>query len=295
MKKNKIVWIALLMCLLVVFSGCAEKNENTPEKSTEETQNTETQETKFYTTDEDCYSIKTKYGTLEYPQKWKDITKTEIVDADPYTVQFFCVTSVGDVPLFDLHFGGGEGFLLGTLPQDGQKIPIYLESFDINQSKMSEKEYFNCCAMGEDVNVIISRLIDKSGLVLSNNNQTPKLPEDNGEAFTIETKYGKLSYPDKWKELAKIEIVEGPIYTVKFSGKTSAGDIQLFDLTFNGGDGYCLGTMKIDGRDVTIYINDYSFDQGTLSNEDYFNCCAMQEDVNTILEHLVEDYGFTFG
>ena len=64
MKKNKIVWIALL-CLLVSFSGCAAKNENTPEKSTEETQNTETQETKFYTTDEDCYSIETKYGTLE--------------------------------------------------------------------------------------------------------------------------------------------------------------------------------------------------------------------------------------
>lgn len=295
MKKNKIVWIALLMCLLVVLSGCAAKNENDPEKSTEETQNTEAQETKFYTTDEDCYSIETKYGKLEYPEKWKNITKTEIVEEEPYTVQFFCVTSAGDVPLFDLHFGGGEGFLLGTLPQDGKNIPMYLESFDIDQSAMSEEEYFNCCAMSEDVNVIISRLIEKNGLVLSDNEQVPELPEDNGEVFAIETKYGTLSYPEKWKELSKIEIVESPIYTVKFSGKTASGDIPLFDLNFDGGDGYRLGSMKVDGQDVTIYLDDYSFDQGTLSDEDYFNCCAMQEDVNVILEHLAQDYSFTFG
>ena len=294
MKKNKIVWIALL-CLLVMFSGCAAKNENNPEKSTEEPQNTETQETKFYTTDEDCYSIETKYGTLEYPEKWKELTKIKIRNDDPYTVQFFCVTSAGDVPLFDLHFGGGEGFLLGTLPQDGKNITMYLESFDIDQSAMSEEEYFNCCAMGEDVNVIISRLIEKNGFVFSSNDSTPELPEENGEVFAIQTKYGTLSYPERWKDLAKIEIVESPIYTVKFSGKTSAGDIPLFDLTFNGGDGYCLGSMKVDGQDVTIYINDYSFNQSTMSDEDYFNCCAMQEDVNTILEHLVQDYGFTFG
>ena len=295
MKKNKIVWIALLVCLLVVLSGCAAKNENDPEKSTEETQNTETQETKFYTTDEDCYSIETKYGTLEYPEKWKELTKIKIRNDEPYTVQFFCVTSAGDIPLFDLHFGGGEGFLLGTLPKDGESVPIYLSSFDIDQTVLREEEYFYCCAMGVDVNVIISRLIEKNGFIISGNEQVPELPEDNGEVFAIQTKYGTLSYPEKWKELSKIEIVESPIYTVKFSGKTASGDIPLFDLTFNGGDGYCLGTMKIDGQDVTIYIDDYSFDQSTMSDENYSNCCAMQADVNVILEHLAQDYSFTFG
>ena len=295
MKKNTIVWIALLVCLLVVLSGCAAKNENDPEKSTEETQNTETQETKFYTTDEDCYSIETKYGTLEYPEKWKELTKIKIRNDEPYTVQFFCVTSAGDIPLFDLHFGGGEGFLLGTLPKDGESVPIYLSSFDIDQTVLREEEYFYCCAMGVDVNVIISRLIEKNGFIISGNEQVPELPEDNGEVFAIQTKYGTLSYPEKWKELSKIEIVESPIYTVKFSGKTASGDIPLFDLTFNGGDGYCLGTMKIDGQDVTIYIDDYSFDQSTMSDENYSNCCAMQADVNVILEHLAQDYSFTFG
>lgn len=287
MKKTQIICLALVLSLLIPLSGCSSK-ENAGDSTSDTT------EIGFYTTDEECYTIETKYGKLEYPKKWKEITKTKIEDGEVYSVKFFCVTSAGDVPLFVMSFNGGEGFLLGSLPVDGENIPVYLDSFKIDQSSISEEEYNNCCTMEEDVNVIISRLIEKNGFILPDSNTPAKPVEEDTAVYTIETKYGNLSYPEKWKELANIEIAEEGIYTVKFSTATSAGEVPLFDLTFNGGEGYCLGTMKSGGQDVTIYIDDYTFDQSTLSEDEYFNCCAMQEDVNVILEHLAEDYGFSF-
>ena len=158
---------------MVSLVGCGNENPSQDMK----VQSSEDHEIGFYSTDEACFVIETKYGTLEYPEKWKEITKTEIVDSDQYSVKFFCITSAGDIPLFDLHFGGGKGFLLGTLPQDGRNISVYLDSFEIDQTSMTEEEYFNCCAMEEDVNVIISRLIEKNGLVLSGNDSTSELPD----------------------------------------------------------------------------------------------------------------------
>lgn len=288
--KRCIICFLLLMCIAVNFTGCGSKklNQDTPNKEND------SKKMDFYTTDEDCFAIETQYGILEYPKKWKEKIKTEIVEADPYTVKFICITSARDIPLFDLNYGGGEGFLLGTIPKDSKKIPVYLNSFAIDKTTMSEEEYSTCRAMSEDVNVIISRLIEKNGMILSGNNQTPELSEDNNEVFSIKTKYGNLFYPKKWKELVKIEIVDKPIYTVKFSTKTSTEELKLFDLTFNGGDGYHLGSMNFDGNDVTISINDYTLSKDKLNEEEYYNCCAMQENVNVILEHLVKDYGFTF-
>ncbi len=296
MMKKRSICLLLLLALVVSLVGCGSekpKPNNDAKTQNVQTQDTENSETSFYSTDEDCFTIETKYGTLEYPVKWKKVTKTEIAD-EPYAVKFCCVTSAGNIPLFELNFGSDEGFLLGTLSKDGKSVPVYLNSFDIDKTALSEEEYINCCAMEEDVNVIISRLVEKNSMVLPGNEPISNLPEDNGKVYAIETKFGKLSYPEKWKELAKIEIVEAPVYMVKFSTETASGKIPLVDLTFNGGDGYLLGTMKVDGKDIAIRIDDYALDQSTLNEKDYFNCCAMQEDVNVILEHLVEDYGFTF-
>jgi hypothetical protein len=109
------------MCIAVNFTGCGSKklNQDTPNKEND------SKKMDFYTTDEDCFAIETQYGILEYPKKWKEKIKTEIVEADPYTVKFICITSARDIPLFDLNYGGGEGFLLGTIPKDSKKM-LYL-------------------------------------------------------------------------------------------------------------------------------------------------------------------------
>ena len=117
----------------------------------------------YYTTDEETFSIETRYCVLSYPTKWKDATTVDITDTSVYTVSF----SAGAVKLFDLMFGGTEGYKLGTLPYNGEVLTISLISYDIDCNSMSEEQFFSYCAMQEDVNVIVSRLIENYGFVVS--------------------------------------------------------------------------------------------------------------------------------
>lgn len=282
--KIKIICMALVIAVLAAFSGCAAGDPNKAD-TTEG----------LVTADEEYYIIETKYANLEYPDKWKDIIKTEITDEDVYSVKFFCVTSDGDVPLFNMSFNGGDGYCLGTLTVNKTDVPVYLECFEIDNNTVTGEDYGNCCAMEEDVNVIISRLVEKYGMKLSVNNEPASGTAENDSAvYPIETKFGNLSYPEKWKDLVKTEITDGEVYTVSFSGKTENGYVPIFDLNFNGGDGYLLGTMKVDGQDVSIYFNEHEIDKESMSEEEYNNCCNMCEDVNVTLEYLAKDYGFSF-
>ena len=275
--KKTIACLFILLCLSAILAGCGTGGDE--------------QDLGFYTTDEECFQVETRYGMLEYPEKWKEIAEIEIVDEYPYTVRFAYVTSEASVPLFNLYFNGGTGFLLGAVNVDGVNIPIYLDSMIFDRDTMSEEDYNKCCAMQEDVNVIISHLIEKNGLVLPD---TSKIIEDDGNVYAIETKYGNLFYPEKWAKIAKTEIVDEPVYTVKFSCKTSAGDIPLYDLTFNGEEGNYVGQMNVGNQSVVINIIEYDFDKEIMSEEEYLNCCAMYNDINVIIEHLTEDYGFAF-
>ncbi|MCQ2530239.1 MAG: hypothetical protein MJ086_03190 [Lachnospiraceae bacterium] len=276
--KAKVIYTLMLLGVLIMLIGCGAKNE-LPENN-------------FYSVAERNFSIETKYANLEYPDKWKDVVKTEIVEGNPYTVKYYRTTEKGDILLFELTFGGGDGYKLGSMNVDGQEVDVFVKDYEIDQQAMSEAEYLDCCAMEEDVNVIISKLIENNGFVLVGDEQNTE-PEDTS-IYGIETKYGVLSYPAKWKDIAIVKVVNDDPYVVKFAGQTADEEVPLFDLTFNGGDGYLLGTMNVDGEDVEIRINDYTFDQENLSEEDYYTCCAMQEDVNVILQYLVEDYGFEY-
>lgn len=140
--------IGILLVIIVIFalSACGKPTE-----------------VPYYTTDEETFDIETKYCKLSYPTKWKDAVSVDISETGAYTVSF----TAGEAKLFDLVFGGSEKDMLGTLPYNDEVINVCLISYDIDQNSMSEKEYLNCCAMEEDVNVIISRLIENYGFVVS--------------------------------------------------------------------------------------------------------------------------------
>ena len=133
--------ISILLAIIVVFAltACGKPSE-----------------VPYYTTDEETFDIETKYCKLSYPTKWKEAVSVDISETGVYTVSF----SAGETKLFDLMFGGSEGYLLGTLTQDGNAVEIFLNSYDIEKDRLSEDEYLNRLAMSEDVNVIISRLIE---------------------------------------------------------------------------------------------------------------------------------------
>ena len=72
-----------------------------------------------------------------------------------------------EVPLFDLLFGGNEGYKLGTLTSNNQKVDIFIINHDFNQDDFDEEEYLALCGMCDDVNVIISKLIESGNFELA--------------------------------------------------------------------------------------------------------------------------------
>lgn len=106
-------------------------------------------------------------------------------------------------------------------------------------------------------------------------------PEPDVPVFDIETRVCVMKYPLKWKDLVTVEVADDSVCF-------SYGDIKLFDLLFDSDEGYLLGTY--DGTQIKIIS--YDFDKDSLSEDEYFNCCAMQEDVNVILQYWLSDKNF---
>lgn len=105
--------------------------------------------------------------------------------------------------------------------------------------------------------------------------------EPSSPVFDIETRVCVMKYPLKWKDLVTVEVADDSVCF-------SYGDIKLFDLLFDSDEGYLLGTY--DGTQIKIIS--YDFDKDSLSEDEYFNCCAMQEDVNVILQYWLSDKNF---
>ena len=143
----------ILLFLLLLCSCGSDKNEN--------------EDVPFYSTDEAVYEIDTKYCELYYPVKWEDQITVSIDEESTYAVEFTAVMDEKEVPLFDLLFGGNEGYKLGTLTSDNQKVDIFIINYDFNQDDFDEEEYLALCGMCEDVNVIISKLIESGNFELA--------------------------------------------------------------------------------------------------------------------------------
>lgn len=128
-----------------------------------------------------------------------------------------------------------------------------------------------------------------------NSSLTIGSPDESREAIEISTKYGTLLYPLEWEKNLRTEIVDSDIYKVEFYGTVEGKKEQhLFDLSFNGTDGYNLGTLKTEsGEYVSINIVSYSFEFDDTWTEDEKNViCAMQEDINYIIGMLAEGGNF---
>lgn len=152
-KKRMIITTVLVLLILALCSCGGDKNEN--------------EEVPFYSTEEAVYEIDTKYCELYYPVKWEDQITVSIDEESTYAVEFTAVMDEKEVPIFDLLFGGNEGYKLGTLTADNQKVDIFIINHDFNQDDFDEEEYLTLCGMCDDVNVIISKLIESGNFELA--------------------------------------------------------------------------------------------------------------------------------
>ncbi len=105
------------------------------------------------------------------------------------------------------------------------------------------------------------------------------------EVYEIETKYCTLKYPKEWKDKVNVMIDDSDVYTVRFA----CGKVKLFDLTFNGGDGYTLGTVIGKDENIVVRLMSYDIDKKA---KNYEELNAMSGSVNVIIEHLNADYTF---
>lgn len=129
-----------------------------------------------------------------------------------------------------------------------------------------------------------------------NSSLTVGSPDDSREAIEISTKYGTLLYPKEWESNLRTEIVDSDVYKVEFYGTVEGKTEQhLFDLLFNGTEGYNLGTLKTEsGEDVAINIVSYDFElDDSWAEDEKFTLYAMQEDINYTIGMLSENENFT--
>lgn len=101
------------------------------------------------------------------------------------------------------------------------------------------------------------------------------------EVFEIEANGFTLKYPAKWKDAVNVEVSDNKV-------SFSYDDIALFDLIFGESNEYLLGTYD----DSEIHLRAYDIDPESVTEEQYDNICAMQDDVNVLIKCLQNDVGF---
>lgn len=119
----------------------------------------------------------------------------------------------------------------------------------------------------------------------------PTFNSTDEKVYTIDTKYAKLTYPEKWKDKVRYEINEHGTYTVLFYGNVGSRELPLFDLIFGESGDYKLGTLTVDSETIPLYVHHYEMENVGLTNEEYENWIAMCEDINVIISELENDYG----
>lgn len=256
--KKALTALILLTLIAAVFAGCTRRTDAAGQVSGELT--------------DEVFFTQTPYCRLAYPVRWQDAVAISTEDQD--AVKF--ALAKDKTPLFDILFGDGDadGALFGTMIRDEGNVVIRTRNYDADQE---HEAYDQICAMQKDLNVILHALLSDYDIAINE-----IVPDEDNSVFAIETDVAVLYYPAKWKDMVTVDVSDT---TVRFS----YGEYEVFDLLFSGEDGYLLGAYG----ETPIRIITYDVDEGVLSQEEYDNFYAMQQNVNVILQHLMEDSNFT--
>ncbi len=114
--------------------------------------------------------------------------------------------------------------------------------------------------------------------------KTPKLTD---KTETVATPYVDLCVPESFSGKVESKVTKEDPYTLTFYSK--ADDTVLFEIVFNGSGDVLMGTVVKDGKNTVVYMNIPKLDK---DNKNYDEYIAYQQAVNTITNHLSEDYDF---
>lgn len=146
--KNKIIVIAALLLMIFTMVGCSKDDD-----------------IEFYTTDEAVFEIETPFCNLYYPEKWEEQITTKCVEKNGgYVVSFNTKLDGKDTKVFDIAIGGKKGTLIGSFEKDDQEIKVYVIEHIDDINVFDEDQRMIVGGMMEDINVIISKLIEEYDL-----------------------------------------------------------------------------------------------------------------------------------
>ncbi len=251
---KKIFSIILAFACLLSLCACGANDTEKKAGATKETSQEQAEEK--------ILTINTPYADICVPESFDGNVTNEVTSKDPYTITF---KANDGTELFTLIFNGTGDVLMGTLVGESENTVIYMNVPTISAENENYETY---CGYQNAVNTIANHLEQNYDFRINE-----VVLEDNTATVDIEGAPIPMKYPEKWKDAVQTEVTND---RVKFSNNGT----PLFDLVFTKCDGYLLGTYK----DTPIYIIDYE-----VSTDEQI---AMQEDVNVILEHLMEDSNF---
>lgn len=253
MKKLFSIILALSCLLSLCACGTADDEK---EAGTTKTPDTQDQ------AEEKVIVIKTPYADICVPKSFDGNVANEVTSESPYTLTFMANDGT---ELFTLIFNGTGEVLMGTLVGQSENTVIYMNVPTIDEENENYETY---CGYQSAVNTIADHLEKDYDFRINE-----AVPDENTATADVEGAPIPMQYPEKWMNAVQTEVTKD---RVKFSNNGT----PLFDLVFTKCDGYLLGTYK----DTPIYIIDYE-----VSTDEQI---AMQEDVNVILQHLMDDPNF---
>lgn len=177
-KKIGLLFMIAMLCLFVV--GCSDNaNENDNNDVIENDNNDisisintdDNDDIPFFSTEEELFEIETPYCNLYYPIMWNEQILIEFEEDTVYTVKFSAKLDSKSISLFDLCFGGENGDKIGELTVEDEIIDIKMISYGFELDGYTEDMRNDICGMNEDVNVIISKLIEMYDFELVNEEQ----------------------------------------------------------------------------------------------------------------------------
>lgn len=268
--------VLLAVCIIVclTFAACSHKNnsDNASEsQNASEINNGESSENSGETDaadagpeeNEPVYTIKTEYCDLKFPEKWQGYVNAVPVEGEPYTVKF---SYMDGTPLFDIVFGEEAGTLLGTIDSKKGVTPVYYVGYELDTGNVG---YYDQLGIQDSADVILQNLKKDYGL------KDESVESESEEVFAIDTNFATLYYPKKWEDKVTVD-VNGKIVTFSYD------DTDLFDIRFEKCDGAYLGSYY----GTPVYAVSYDISPDKYTDEEYRDICAMQDDVNVIVEHL---------
>lgn len=268
--------------------------ENTTVTETDPTETTEAEETVPEETEAPAKTLEvvTDYGTFLLSGHWNGEMRTEITDAEVYTVSAYGqIGSHQEQHIFDVRFGGSDGDNVGYIADKNGKtvaVNVILSDFEPDDS-WTETEKLEFYGMQNEVNSIVGRLELVSG----------EDTEDNSDAenLRIETPYATLLYPSIWGDRIRTEVSGDTAITVSFYGAPAGvSEVHLFDIILGGDGENSVGILKTaDGAELAVAVWDSAAAPGDdWSDEAVSEFYAMIDGINHVLSGLEAAGNFTF-